>query len=168
MLLHLGTLIAVFAAYWGDIRDMVVEFFRGIGDLVARQHPHTGAARPAAHPADHRRYAAAVRGAAHPQGLDARGWASNTVCGGPRAAGLHRLPAVCLRDRVRRGRKTERSATHGWTRCWWARHRRWPPAPACPVPAPPLPPGASSALNGNLPCGIPSSCLSPPFWAPIS
>ena len=33
VLLHLGTLIAVFAAYWGDIRDMVVEFFRGIGDL---------------------------------------------------------------------------------------------------------------------------------------
>ena len=33
VLLHLGTLIAVFAAYWSDIRDMVVEFFRGIGDL---------------------------------------------------------------------------------------------------------------------------------------
>ena len=25
VLLHLGTLLAVFAAYWGDIRDMVVE-----------------------------------------------------------------------------------------------------------------------------------------------
>ena len=34
VLLHLGTLIAVFAAYWGDIRDMVVEFFRGIRDLA--------------------------------------------------------------------------------------------------------------------------------------
>ena len=33
VLLHLGTLIAVFAAYWKDICDMVVEFFRGIGDL---------------------------------------------------------------------------------------------------------------------------------------
>ena len=33
VLLHLGTLIAVFAAYWGDIRDMVVEFFRGIAAL---------------------------------------------------------------------------------------------------------------------------------------
>ena len=39
VLLHLGTLIAVFAAYWGDIRDMVVEFFRGIGDLVHRTTP---------------------------------------------------------------------------------------------------------------------------------
>jgi len=34
VLLHLGTLVAVFAAYWGDIRDMVLEFFRGVGDLV--------------------------------------------------------------------------------------------------------------------------------------
>ena len=33
VLLHLGTLIAVFVAYWGDIRDMVVEFFRGIAAL---------------------------------------------------------------------------------------------------------------------------------------
>ena len=33
VLLHLGTLIAVFAAYWKDICEMVVEFFRGIGDL---------------------------------------------------------------------------------------------------------------------------------------
>ena len=29
VLLHLGTLFAVFAAYWDDIRDMVVEFFTG-------------------------------------------------------------------------------------------------------------------------------------------
>ena len=34
VLLHLGTLFAVFIAYWGDIRDMVLEFFRGIGDIV--------------------------------------------------------------------------------------------------------------------------------------
>ena len=39
VLLHLGTLIAVFAAYWGDIRDMVVEFFRGIGDLAHHSTP---------------------------------------------------------------------------------------------------------------------------------
>ena len=34
VLLHLGTLIAVFIAYWSDIKDMVVEFFRGIRDLA--------------------------------------------------------------------------------------------------------------------------------------
>ena len=39
VLLHLGTLVAVFAAYWHEICDMVVEFFRGIGDLVHRTTP---------------------------------------------------------------------------------------------------------------------------------
>ena len=34
VLLHLGTLAAVFVAYWPEIRDMILEFFRGIGDLV--------------------------------------------------------------------------------------------------------------------------------------
>ena len=34
VLLHLGTLAAVFAAYWTDIREMVLEFFRMIGDLA--------------------------------------------------------------------------------------------------------------------------------------
>lgn len=33
VLLHLGTLAAVFAAYWGDIREMVLEFFQMISDL---------------------------------------------------------------------------------------------------------------------------------------
>lgn len=39
VLLHLGTLVAVFAAYWSDIRDMVVEFFRGVGDLARHSTP---------------------------------------------------------------------------------------------------------------------------------
>lgn len=34
VLLHLGTLIAVFVAYWGDIVDMIREFFGFIGDLA--------------------------------------------------------------------------------------------------------------------------------------
>ena len=34
VLLHLGTLVAVFVAYWPEIRDMILEFFRGIGDLI--------------------------------------------------------------------------------------------------------------------------------------
>ena len=34
VLLHLGTLFAVFIAYWEDIRDMVLEFFCGVGDIV--------------------------------------------------------------------------------------------------------------------------------------
>ena len=39
ILLHLGTLVAVFVAYWGDIREMVVEFFLGIRDIARRQTP---------------------------------------------------------------------------------------------------------------------------------
>jgi len=39
VLLHLGTLLAVFVAYWQDIKDMVVEFFRGIGDIAHRSTP---------------------------------------------------------------------------------------------------------------------------------
>ena len=34
VLLHLGTLIAVFIFYWGDILDMIREFFAGIRDLA--------------------------------------------------------------------------------------------------------------------------------------
>ena len=40
VLLHLGTLVAVFAAYWADIRDMVLEFFAGVGDLVHHSTPN--------------------------------------------------------------------------------------------------------------------------------
>ena len=39
VLLHLGTLLAVFVAYWGDIYDMVVEFFSGVRDLAHRSTP---------------------------------------------------------------------------------------------------------------------------------
>ena len=39
VLLHLGTLLAVFVAYWQDIWDMIGEFFRGIGDLARRSTP---------------------------------------------------------------------------------------------------------------------------------
>ena len=39
VLLHLGTLVAVFVAYWQDILDMIGEFFRGVGDLARRSTP---------------------------------------------------------------------------------------------------------------------------------
>ena len=40
VLLHLDTLVAVFIAYWDDIRDMIVEFFAGIGDLAHHSTPN--------------------------------------------------------------------------------------------------------------------------------
>lgn len=39
VLLHLGTLIAVFAFYWGDILDMIREFVAGVQDLAHRKTP---------------------------------------------------------------------------------------------------------------------------------
>ncbi len=39
VLLHLGTLAAVFVAYWVDIREMVLEFFRLISDTVVGGAP---------------------------------------------------------------------------------------------------------------------------------
>lgn len=46
VLLHLGTLLAVFVAYWHDIVEMVLEFFRAIGDLIHhRTDPRTPPAR---------------------------------------------------------------------------------------------------------------------------
>ncbi|MDE7220097.1 MAG: undecaprenyl-diphosphate phosphatase [Oscillospiraceae bacterium] len=39
VLLHLGTLAAVFAAYWTDIREMVLEFFQMIRDAAGRTSP---------------------------------------------------------------------------------------------------------------------------------
>ena len=40
VLLHLGTLVAVFVADWADIKDMVLEFFRGAGDLIHHSTPN--------------------------------------------------------------------------------------------------------------------------------
>ncbi|MBE6908743.1 MAG: undecaprenyl-diphosphate phosphatase [Ruminococcaceae bacterium] len=34
VLLHLGTLFAVFVAYWAEIKEIILEFFRGVGDLA--------------------------------------------------------------------------------------------------------------------------------------
>jgi undecaprenyl-diphosphatase len=40
VLLHLGTLVAVFIAYWQDIRDMVLELIAGVRDLAHGSTPN--------------------------------------------------------------------------------------------------------------------------------
>ena len=40
VLLHLGTLVAVFIAYWSDIRDMILELIAGARDLARRSTPN--------------------------------------------------------------------------------------------------------------------------------
>ena len=39
VLLHLGTLVAVFAAYWSDIREMILELVYGVKDLARGATP---------------------------------------------------------------------------------------------------------------------------------
>ena len=107
VLLHLGTLFAVCAAYWGDIRDMVVEFFTGIGDLI---HGSTPSPVPPA-----RRLILLIVTGTLPLFLillvkeKVEGLGDNMYFV---AAAL--LVTGCLlyaSDRVRQGRKTEKTAT---------------------------------------------------------
>lgn len=107
VLLHLGTLIAVFVAYWADIRDMVVEFFCGVCDLAR----HT---TPTPVPPARRMIVLIVVGtlpllAILPIKDLVEGLADNMyfVAGALIVTGC----LLFASDRVKRGRKTERSAT---------------------------------------------------------
>ncbi len=106
VLLHLGTLVAVFIAYWPEIRDMILEFFTGIGDLV---HGTTPTPVPPA-----RRMILLVIMGTLPLFviLPIKDWIENLgnnlyVVGG---ALVLTGCLLFLSDRVRKGRKNERSA----------------------------------------------------------
>lgn len=107
VLLHLGTLIAVFAAYWEDIRDMIVEFFCGVRDLAR----HT---TPTPVPPARRMIVLIVVGtlplvAILPIKDLVEGLADNMyfVAGALIVTGC----LLFASDRVKKGRKTERNAT---------------------------------------------------------
>ena len=107
VLLHLGTLIAVFAAYWKDICEMVVELFRGIGDLAHRSTPSPV-------PPARRLILLIIVGtlplfAVLPIRKTVQGLGDNMVFVGAALIVTGILLFLC--DRVRKGRKTERSAT---------------------------------------------------------
>ncbi len=107
VLLHLGTLAAVFAAYWKDICEMVVEFFRGIGDLAHRSTPSPV-------PPARRLILLIIVGtlplfAVLPVRRAVQGLGDNMVFVGAALIVTGFLLFLC--DRVRKGRKTERSAT---------------------------------------------------------
>lgn len=107
VLLHLGTLVAVFIAYWGDIREMVLEFFHTIGDI--RRGGMPGPIPPA------RRLILLIIVGTLPLFVVlpvkdlVEGLYSNTffVGGALLVTGL--LLFAC--DRVRKGKKNERTAT---------------------------------------------------------
>lgn len=107
VLLHLGTLVAVFAAYWQDIRDMIAEFFGGVGDLI---HGTT----PAPVPLARRLILLIIVGtlplfAVLPVKDLVEGLGDNMyfVAGALLVTGC----LLFASDRVRKGRKTERTAT---------------------------------------------------------
>lgn len=107
VLLHLGTLIAVFAAYWKDICEMVVEFFRGIGDLAHRSTPSPV-------PSARRLILLIIVGtlplfAVLPIRKAVQGLGDNMVFVGAALIVTGFLLFLC--DQVRKGHKTERSAT---------------------------------------------------------
>ena len=107
VLLHLGTLIAVFAAYWKDICEMVVEFFRGIGDLAHRSTPSPV-------PPARRLILLIIVGtlplfAVLPIRKAVQGLGDNMVFVGAALIVTGFLLFLC--DQVRKGHRTERSAT---------------------------------------------------------
>lgn len=107
VLLHLGTLLAVFVAYWQDIKDMVVEFFRGIGDLAH----HT---TPTPVPPARRLILLIILGtlplfAVLPIKDKVQGLSNNMIFIG--AALIVTGFLLFASDMIRKGRKTERNAT---------------------------------------------------------
>lgn len=107
VLLHLGTLAAVFIAYWEDIRDMILEFFCGVGDLIHRTTPSRV-------PPARRMILLIIVGtlplfAVLPVKDTIEGLGDNMYF-----VAFALLATGCLlfaSDRVRRGRKTEKTAT---------------------------------------------------------
>ena len=106
VLLHLGTLLAVFVAYWQDVKDMVVELISGVRDLAR----HT---TPVPVPPARRMILLIIVGtlplvAVLPIKDLVEGLADSMyfVGGALIATGF----LLFFSDRVRRGRKTERSA----------------------------------------------------------
>ena len=107
VLLHLGTLAAVFVVYWSDIKEMVLEFFRTIGDIRRGGMPNP--IPPA------RRLILLIIVGTLPLFLVlpiqdfVEGLSGSTYVVG--AALLVTGALLFVSDRARRGKKTERSAT---------------------------------------------------------
>ncbi len=107
VLLHLGTLAAVFAAYWDDVRDMVREFFDTVRDIA-------GDSLPRKTPPARRLMLLIIIGTLPlflvlPFQDFVEGLSENTYFVG--AALLVTGVLLWLCDRVQKGRKTEKTAT---------------------------------------------------------
>lgn len=107
VLLHLGTLFAVFIAYWEDIRDMILEFFCGVSDLVRGTTPRRV-------PPARRMILLIIVGTLPLFAVLPVKDAIESLGDNMYFVAFALLATGCLlfaSDRVRRGRKTEKSAT---------------------------------------------------------
>ena len=107
VLLHLGTLVAVFVAYWKDIREMIVELIDGVRDLA---HGTTPTPIPPA-----RRLILLIIVATVPlfAVLPIKDWIEGLSGNIYFVAGALIVTGFLLfaSDRVKKGRKTEKTAT---------------------------------------------------------
>ena len=107
VLLHLGTLVAVFVAYWKDIREMIVELIDGVRDLA---HGTTPTPMPPA-----RRLILLIIVATVPlfAVLPIKDWIEGLSGNIYFVAGALIVTGFLLfaSDRVKKGRKTEKTAT---------------------------------------------------------
>ena len=107
VLLHLGTLVAVFVAYWKDIREMIIELIDGVRDLA---HGTTPTPIPPA-----RRMILLIIVATLPlfAVLPIKDWIEGLSSNIYFVAGALIVTGFLLfaSDRVKKGRKTEKSAT---------------------------------------------------------
>ena len=163
VLLHLGTLVAVFAAYWQDIRDMIVELIDGVRDLVRGTTPNPI-------PPARRMILLIIVGTLPlfvvlPVKDLVEGLSGNIyfVAGALIVTGF----LLFASDRVKKAARRS-GAPSCWMCCWWALPRPSLPAPASPAPAPLSPPAALWALTGSLRCAFPFCCPSLPSWGPTS
>ena len=107
VLLHLGTLLAVFVAYWKDICEIVREFFRGVSDLAHHTTPRQ--VPPARRMILLLIVATLPLVAVLPIRDKVQSLGSNMVFVGAMLVVTGFLLFAC--DLVRKGKKTERSAT---------------------------------------------------------
>lgn len=109
VLLHLGTLIAVFAAYWPEIVNMVKEFFAMLRSFGRNAGPGTGAVPPARRMILLIIVATLPLFAVLPIKDKVDGLYSNTIFIG--CALIFNGFLLWFSDRVKRGKKTDKNAT---------------------------------------------------------
>ena len=166
VLLHLGTLIAIFVYYWKDILGLLKELVHLIQCVFSAQKRKEMKRLPP----DGRMILMIIIATLPlfvilPIKSKVEGLYGNTVFIG--VALLLTGFLLFWSDRMAKGKKTAKSATM-LDALLVGVGQAIAVVPAYPGPAPPFPPASCGALAGSLPCASPSSCPSLRCWGPIS